>query len=248
MRILLKLRSLETQKYDMGYHHKLQSFIYKMLMTQGLTQIHDKKGYKFFCFSNIFPSNNMHRGDLKSLIISSPNEKIIRAFERQAQQIRSDQSSIMIGNMTFILDRFEVFSLNLPDDNVRMITGTPIIIRIPRERYLKYGINPEIPYNYIFWRKEHPIEMFIEQIEENLKKKYEEFTTKPVVEETILSKIKFRKQISNKIPLKGDIQTIIGTLWEFDFHKKENMDLLQFSLDAGFGERNSLGFGFMNLQ
>jgi CRISPR/Cas system endoribonuclease Cas6 (RAMP superfamily) len=46
--------------------------------------------------------------------------------------------------------------------------------------------------------------------------------------------------------MKGFEQVIIGTLWEFGFNNG-NKDLIQFALDAGLGERNSLGFGFMNL-
>lgn len=231
----------------MGYHHKLQSLIYHMLKNEGLTDIHDKAGYKFFCFSSIFPSNNMHKNDSKNLIISSPNEKLINALEKYAQKIKNSQTTIEVGKMRFRLDRYKVFSIAVPEYGIKVITGTPILMRISRERYLRYNIDPKIPYRYIFWRKEYPTQMFVEQLEENLKKKYQQFTGDSIPQITILQKIKFRKQISNKIPIKGKIQTIIGTLWEFNFQPAQNQQLLQFSIDAGFGERNSLGFGFMNV-
>ena len=47
--------------------------------------------------------------------------------------------------------------------------------------------------------------------------------------------------------MKGFNQVVIGTVWEFAFNPDFNPDLIQFALDAGLGERNSMGFGFMNL-
>ncbi len=58
---------------------------------------------------------------------------------------------------------------------------------------------------------------------------------------------KFKKQISTRVFMKGFDQVVIGTLWEFSFDQHVNKDMIQFALDAGLGERNSLGFGFMNL-
>jgi CRISPR/Cas system endoribonuclease Cas6 (RAMP superfamily) len=41
------------------------------------------------------------------------------------------------------------------------------------------------------------------------------------------------------------IQTIIATYWKFLFD--EDNELIRFGVDSGFGERNRLGFGFMNI-
>jgi CRISPR-associated endoribonuclease Cas6 len=43
-------------------------------------------------------------------------------------------------------------------------------------------------------------------------------------------------------------QIIIGTLWEFVFNPNLDKKLINFILDVGLGERNSLGFGFVNLK
>ena len=48
--------------------------------------------------------------------------------------------------------------------------------------------------------------------------------------------------------MKGYEQIVIGTIWEFEFDGWEDRRLIQFALDAGLGERNSMGFGFMNLK
>jgi CRISPR-associated endoribonuclease Cas6 len=47
--------------------------------------------------------------------------------------------------------------------------------------------------------------------------------------------------------MKGFDQVVIGTVWEFGFNAAVDKDIIQFALGSGLGERNSLGFGFMNL-
>ena len=64
----------------------------------------------------------------------------------------------------------------------------------------------------------------------------------------IFNKFVFKKQISTKIVMKNTEQIVIGTTWEFHIQGLENIKVIQFALDAGLGERNSMGFGFMNLK
>jgi CRISPR-associated endoribonuclease Cas6 len=103
-------------------------------------------------------------------------------------------------------------------------------------------------------------DLFISQVENNLLKKYKEYQNlKSAIEGeeltmsllqqssfSLFQKFKFKKQISTRLFMKGFDQVIIGTVWEFSFSIDSNKDIIQFALDAGLGERNSLGFGFMN--
>ena len=68
MRLLLKLRALKNQAYDLKYHHKLQGFIYSLLDGTPYVKLHDRRGYKFFCFSNIFPPEDVRAGVTRSLL------------------------------------------------------------------------------------------------------------------------------------------------------------------------------------
>lgn len=67
----------------------------------------------------------------------------------------------------------------------------------------------------------------------------------------IFDMFKFKKQISTRLSINKFEQVIIGSIWEFIFNRinnnNNNKDIIQFALDSGLGERNSLGFGFMNL-
>ena len=64
----------------------------------------------------------------------------------------------------------------------------------------------------------------------------------------LIQKLTFKKQISTLINLHDTEQIIIGSLWEFSFDNDLNTELMQFGLDCGLGERNSMGFGFMNVK
>ncbi|MGC8885519.1 MAG: CRISPR-associated endoribonuclease Cas6, partial [Candidatus Nanoarchaeia archaeon] len=77
MRILLNLKTTKNFSYDKNYFHKLEGFVYSFLKDTPLSILHDKKSYKFFCFSNIFPlpkeNLEIKSEEIKNLIISSPS-------------------------------------------------------------------------------------------------------------------------------------------------------------------------------
>ena len=257
MRLLVKLLCTEIVSYETQYHYHLQSFIYNLLRDSKYNNLHDKEGCKFFCYSNVFPVNDLQEGDNRTLIISSPDRGVIEYFYKA---LNPTSGEIRIGRMRFRVKSCHPINVKIPEGlSFTLVTGTPIVIRIPRERYKVYGIEPPRNYDYLFWRAEHPIEAFISQIENNLLKKYYEYyghssgadvkpTEYPLQPFSLFQRLKFKKQISTKILMKNTEQIVIGTLWEFIFDGLQDTKMMQFALDAGFGERNSLGFGFMNLQ
>ena len=81
MRLLIKLLCAESSRYEMQYHYHLQGFIYNLLKGSKYDYMHDKEGYKFFCFSNIFPATEyLEKNDLRTLIISSPASKKYKIY------------------------------------------------------------------------------------------------------------------------------------------------------------------------
>jgi CRISPR-associated endoribonuclease Cas6 len=251
----------------MQYHYHLQGFIYNLLKGSIYDQIHDMRGNKFFSFSNIFPANDLHQNDYRSLIISSPNKDLITYLYEMLQLLLGRGTQIKIGAMKFKIDNLHKLFTRVPDSsNFNLITGTPIIVRIPREKYKVYDFEPTIKSNYIYWRNGHPFDLFITQLKNNLLHKYVQYheltnsisytdTYKNMLETMtpqIFQNFEFKKQVSTRVFIKGFKQVIIGTLWEFGFNNNgnnsnNNSELIQFALDTGLGERNSLGFGFMNL-
>jgi len=253
MRLLLSLKSADNLvEYKTNYHYQMQGFICGLLEESSqFSQLHDKKGYKFFCFSNIFsPSGSNDNTDIRYIIISSPSRDFIRYVSMMLIKIKERKDRVSIGNMQLMIDDVRIFETKLKPP-FTLITGTPIIMRISRERYQKFDIETRYPYAYVFWRKEYPLEMFTRQLEENLCSKYAEFTGRENACEDglpLIQKLTFKKQISTRINLHDAEQIVIGSLWEFSFDNDQNTELLQFGLDCGLGERNSMGFGFMNVK
>ena len=247
MRLLIELRPLKTFAYETKYYHKLQGFIYSLLKETDYSILHDLKPYKFFCFSNIFPvDETIDTGHKKLLIISSPDKFFIKILEDKLNEI----ANIHIGEMEFGLSDTKSFKVKL-GDSIKLISATPIIIRIPKRNYDKYDIPKKFrKKRYVYWRKEYNFEAFVKQLEENLIKKYNEFHCSNTEIERIFEIYKFKKgPIINHVVINGKEQIFVGSTWEFSFSylSKEQKKILEFGIDCGFGERNSYGFGFINI-
>ncbi len=245
MRILIKLKNAKEQAYDLKYNNKLQGFIYNLLHNTEYGKLHDGEGYKFFSFSNIFPMSS-RKGDGRTFIIASPDEKFIDVVSVKLNE-RKD-SLLHIGEYEFEL--LDVKKINVKLKNkAELITGTPIVIRIPREKYKEYGIDGE--YDSVYWKRKHTDLVFITQLESNLFKKYNRFYNTKIDEfQVFKQQPKFKKLVVNHVIKGGKEHKVFGSLWEFhfDYVTDDQRKILEFGLDAGFGELNSLGFGFMNLK
>ncbi len=117
-------------------------------------------------------------------------------------------------------------------------------MRVPRERNEEYDIEQK-RYDYRYWKSDHPFEIFITQLENNLLDKYGQYHDRsrdsirgiglghedrreiPYLFHTF----KFKKQVSTRVYMKGFNQVVIGTLWEFKFKPDVNKDIIQFALD-----------------
>ena len=239
MRLLIKLKSLGNFAYDPSYYSKLQGLIYNSIKDHYL-ELHDKQGYKYFCFSNIFPIENPKENDIRNLLISSPDKNLIKTL------IENLPERINIGEMSFSMENIKLLTHSL-NKNSKIIAATPIVIRIPPHNYEKYNINSDK--EYVYWRKCYPFNAFVKQLEENLIKKYNEFHNTGVEEQPLFHQFVFKKEICNHITKDGKSYQVIGSIWEFPYNGLANNQkkILSLGLDCGFGELNSSGFGFVNL-
>ncbi|MEO0270100.1 MAG: CRISPR-associated endoribonuclease Cas6, partial [candidate division WOR-3 bacterium] len=66
---------------------------------------------------------------------------------------------------------------------------------------------------------------------------------------SLFEQFKFKKEVCNHVIIKGKEYKVIGSIWEFMFSyfDNEQKKILEFGVDCGFGERNSFGFGFINV-
>lgn len=244
MRLLLSLRALKSLSYNSNYYNKIQGLVYNHIRNTAYSPLHDKTGTKFFCFSNIFPGGRnsiIGENETKNLIISSPDAAFIKAL--RASLIESKE--INIGEMQFGLNSIKLLKPKI-DRSCVISTSTPIIIRIPQYRYAEYGITSE--YSYAFWKPEHDFNAFLKQLSENIIKKYNEYHKTGIEEQPLFQQFVY----SGSYPIHPIIdhkeQTFIGSYWKFIFQSlaREQQKILEFAIDCGFGELNSMGFGFVN--
>lgn len=245
MRLLIKFKSQIDQVFQTNYFHKFHGFIYNLLKETPLKEIHNLKSYKYFCFSNLFPIGNIKKEDTKYFIISSPSKIFIKIISEKLKEL----DEVHIGDYSFLIEDIFILQPKLRK-NYKLISATPIIIRIPEARYNEYYIPKELrKKRYIYWRPTIDFKAFVKQLEANLFKKYNNFYNTKIEEFPIFEQFKFIKPCSNILTIKGKDYTIVGSLWEFSFSylNKEQRKILEFGIDCGFGERNSYGFGFVNI-
>ncbi|MCK4736556.1 MAG: CRISPR-associated endoribonuclease Cas6 [Methanophagales archaeon] len=255
MRLLINLRAAKNQGYESLYHHKLQGFVYGLLRDSGFGGLHDKRGYKFFCFSNIFPIKDMNAAEAFNLIISAPNAELISSVEGALENILADaegngrDTNVNIGEMSFEVVGFKKLETKLKRKNLRVLTATSVIIRIPERNYERYGIpEDERKARYVYWRPKYSFEAFLKQLSENLIKKFNDFYGTKLREYELFEQFMFRRTTATKVVIDGKEYVMVGSMWEFVWSYMDEMQrrVIEFGLDAGFGERNSLGFGFVN--
>ncbi|MEM3555301.1 MAG: CRISPR-associated endoribonuclease Cas6 [Candidatus Micrarchaeia archaeon] len=244
MRLLLKLKAAKNASYDMTYYHKAQGLIYDLLRDTPYSILHDKRGYKFFCFSNIFPIGDFKERDVRNFLISSPDSVLIKMLKERIEE----RKTINIGELSFIVEECKLLKIKI-QNNLHLISATPIILRIPRRNYSKYNIESDKP--YVFWQPSYSFEVFVKQLEENIFKKYNEFYKSKVKEFPLFEQFVFKKSTVNHVVVDGKEQKFFGSVWEFKFYGLKynagRRKVLEFAIDCGVGERNTFGFGFVNV-
>lgn len=250
MRLLLKLESVKGVAYDQLYFHKLQGFVYNLIRESPFSAVHDKAGYKHFCFSNIFPFGDIAEGDKRSLLISSPSSPFIKFLLDKLTQMKEGGSEINIGEMAFKIESLAMFQPKIYD-GCMISCATPVVLRIPEDKYDDYAIPAEKRKSgYIYWRPEVDFNAFVKQLTENIFKKYGDFYKEKIDPFPLFEQYKFVRSVCNHVVIDGKEYKLVGSLWDFMFTRlgAEQRKMLGFAIDSGFGERNSYGFGFMNVR
>ena len=178
---------------------------------------HDSNKFKFYNFSNIFPITDFKIDEEKHLIISSPDATLINLLEERL----NENPIIKLNNFDFIVQKVRKFNIY---KNHWIIND--VCVKIDRNTY---------------WRKEHGILTFLKRVTENAKKKYKEFCNEE--EDFEIISLKFIKTYTVHLTKKDKSFYIFASKWEF---KVKNSKIAKFIFDCGVGEKNSLGFGFVN--
>ncbi len=211
----------------------VHSFIWNLTKNTEFSALHDKRGFKFFTFSNIFPVSDFKENEEKSFIISSPNKPFLRTLK----DALNEKNEFMLGIHRFEIKDAKIFNIPLKK---RWETGTPIVL-------YKDNIKNE----YFSFERHNDLKFFLNRLKENSIKKFVSYYKLEnfELEEPIFDSLRLRKEIAVKIKKDKNEFIIIGSLWrllEKAYFKKGTEKFYRFIMDCGLGEKNSFGFGFVN--
>jgi CRISPR-associated endoribonuclease Cas6 len=252
MRVLVRLRARRDAAYDNTYHHKLRGRLWGALEGTEYDETHDVNRPKAFCYSNPFPPGEMAAGDERTLLVASPYEDLLAHVATDLK----DEPELNIGEMPFTVDEITSLSPGVgePGTSGTLSTGTGVLVRIPPWRFDEYGIESAHD-EAEFWRPNHTLEPFRNQIEANLDQKHDLFAPDylPGPSEKsgdLFEGYELLKTFAIPVtPTTGEQETWVLSKWRFDYtvRDEDHRRWLNLLLDVGIGERNSLGFGFMNI-
>jgi CRISPR-associated endoribonuclease Cas6 len=253
MRILIELSARADTAYDNSYHHKLRGRIWRALDGTEYDEIHDKNQPKPVTYSNPFPPGDMEEGDERTLLIASPDEELLAHV---AADLKDDRE-LNIGEMPFTVEGLSPLSPDVgePGTSGTLESGTGVLVRIPPWRFDEYGIDSDHD-QAEFWRPEHTMEPFINQVESNLDRKHDlycpDYLPGPSdVDGDLFDGYELIKTFALPVtPTQGERETWVLSKWRLDYTVRDDDHRrhLNLTLDVGLGERNSLGFGFINIQ
>lgn len=243
MRLEVVFNSDDEIMIQINYNYHVQALIYNLIANEDYANFLHNEGYlafnrsfRLFSFSKIegdfkFDKNTMmlnyYNKQIK-LIISSPNCEFIKYVSE----------SLLLRNTVYLHNNvLKIQSVNIKPDieileTMQVYTLSPIVV----SSTLAFGQTVYYsPLDYCF----------SERIKKNLLKKYSAFKGKEVKDINfnvkVINKNKVRKKVSK---YKGII--INGYLCELEL--TGDGELLRFAYDAALGEKNSQGFGAIELK
>ncbi len=232
--MLISLQSDEMVDESAFSKYSLQSAIYYILRDEGMGDYHNRKGFKFFSFSDFFPSGSLEKGKKVNFMFSSPNPEIVLHLKRGLQR-----TGVMYLNSSVLkVAGMELFAISSRQN--AFITGSPVVL---------YENNKQNV--YFSFRDGGNFEFFLKRIKENAEKKYRAFTGNDSfsLKGPIFDSFKFGKEVAVRLNKSGKNFLMIGTVWKMlrkEKIERNELDFYRFIIDAGIGEKNSLGFGFLN--
>ncbi len=206
--------------------------IYNLLDKREYNWLHESKHFKFFCFSDIFPSGDFIIGKEKHIIVSSPSSKFINDIYYSIKQ----RKEVRLGNYLLKVTKVKKFNLKLKN---RFITGSPVVLYKDNRKNI-----------YFSFKRDGNISFFLSRLKENAVKKFNAFYDDDYnIEEDLFDRLQFNKEVAVKNRKIDKEFIIIGSLWrlleKFNINSQDKK-FYRFIMDAGLGEKNSFGFGFIN--
>ena len=239
MRIKITLKGKDNLEIPYNYNYALSSLIYNRIADSDLAKrLHSSNSFKFFTFSQInvkqptFNKNGIiAKNGIISFYLSSPSDKLIKNFT----------SGFLENKINFLNEKMNILNvemIRMPSFNNKMKFNTisPIIIRSKRE------INGDIK----IWDLA-PSDEFFKRLEKNLIKKYCNYNKIDQTNKQLNAYSEMANVKRKRIRINKGNQTTYHRAYLMDLVLEGDNDLIKFAYDAGLGEKNSMGFGMIDM-
>ncbi len=252
MRIMLRLKSnkevAQNKENNSKFYTGMHGWIYGKLKNTDFSEVYSKKEFKPFCFSNIFSIKNekINEDEMYNVIISSPNEMIMIALLSNIDV----GEQINLGEYSFELISYKPLARKEIQNFSKLNNETLLNICLPEDKKGKLAKKAIT--------LERDPENFKKQLAKNLTRKYNQYYEKNIEEGFNLWKNVKITQIENSekvvrlnlIKESDNFFDVIGARYSFEIGEIDETQraIFQLCYDLGFGERNSFGFGFMNIK
>lgn len=248
MRLKLEISSKEVIVLKKGFIKQLQALIYNLLERSSAKWLHDngfeyeKRRFKLFTFSSILEKGRYHKlreefvfSKRISFLLSSPVDWILEQVAENfvmLDECRLGENLLSISSIS-VLKRPAIL-----EETIKVKALTPITIRSTDKNTKKHKTHSPLS------------DSFSHLINENLKKKWESYYKKECKYNLKILPLfddekKYKRVVTYGVshdPKRAGIEGWVGT-----YLLKGEIDLLNFAYDAGLGERNSLGFGMIEV-
>ncbi len=232
MRILLRFRPLESFSFDEVCKHTLQGFIYSALKESSYSSLHDTSSFKFFCFSDIFPSGDYREDEDKNLIISSPDPHFINTLYKSL----NEKKEFRLKTHKVKIEDLKKFYVSLKNS---FISGSPIVLYKDNKMNIYYS-----------FKRDGDLDFFHQRLKDNAVKKYNAYYNSDFqLEGDLFDNMEFKKEVAVRNFKGGKEFIVIGNVWsllERSSISKGEKAFYNFIMECGLGEKNSMGFGFVN--
>ncbi|MGC9123561.1 MAG: CRISPR-associated endoribonuclease Cas6 [Thermoplasmata archaeon] len=232
MRLIIEFEPTSEFSYDYINKHSIQGLIYYLLKNTSFDNLHSTNKFKYFTFSDIFPVSDFKPGQTKILIFSSPSNELVNTLYNSLLKY----NMVRIKNLNFKIKNVKKIKLNLTN---KFISGSPIVL---------YKDNKSN--EYFSFEKHNNLKFFLERLQDNAIKKYISYTGDSLaLNEPLFDKMIFKKEVVVKEVKGGKEFIIIGSVWRLleKFYIPNSLySFYEFIMDCGLGEKNSMGYGFIN--
>ena len=232
IRLLLEPRGEVTIPFN--YNRYLNAYIYSNLDKGTSDILHTDQGYKFFVFSNLlFSDKEITKEGLKTAsgikwFIASPYVEFIKEL---GERLLKDPF-LKIGKTQLPIAKIQILRKRAIQPETHFSTISPIAVSTGKK------INDKLVHDYLRPDKKD----FFIRLKQNLLSKFYSFYGKLPKDQsftiTITGPVKENLIYIKETPIKA---------YDMHFIFRGNSKLMEFAMDAGLGEKNSMGFGMVTI-